>query len=216
MSSQPASTDTTEKLFATAASLRRLVNLFTDRELAEDLLDEIAAVADEISEKIEVAPRWDRRAALEAGLAGLNKDEGRRKGFPHRAISGPANPSATPMEIHFTDDMVTTEVIFEPMNGGAPGRGHGGVLAGFFDDFAGATPRLLGLMAATARLTVRYRSPIPIGEPLTLRAWVDSHQGRKINVRGDARRGDTVIADLEALYIAIDYDAIDTSGKARH
>ncbi len=208
--------DHTDKLFATAASVRRLVNLFTDREVDDPLLDEIAAAADQLSAKIETAPQWDRRAMLEASLAGLNMDDGRRKGFPFRAISGPANPSATPMHLHFTEDMVTTEITFEPMNGGAPGRGHGGVMAGFFDDFAGAVPRLLGLMAATARLTVRYRSPIPIGEPVELRAWVDSHSGRKINVKGDARRGDEVIAELEALYIAIDYTAIDTSGEARH
>lgn len=208
--------DVTEKLFETAASLRRLVNLFTDRELDPDLLDEITTIADEMADRIELLPQWDRQAMLEASLAGLNKDDGRRKGFPHRAISGPANPTATPMVLHFGDDIVTTEITFETMNGGAPGRGHGGMLAAFFDDFAGAAPRLLGLMAATARLTVRYRSPIPIGEPLELRAWVDSHQGRKINVRGDARRGDEVIADLEALYIAIDYNAIDTSGEARH
>lgn len=208
--------DATDALFATAASLRRLVNLFTDRELDNKLLDEITSVADDLSARIEEARQWDRKATLEAGLAGLNMDDGRRKGFPYRAISGPANPAGAPMVIYFSEDMVTTEVTFEPMHGGAPGRGHGGILAGFFDDFAGAAPRLLGMMAVTARLTVRYRSPIPMGKPLTLRAWVDSHQGRKLNVRGDARRGDEVIADLEALYIAIDYNAIDTSGEARH
>lgn len=208
--------DDREQLFEAAAALRRVVNLFTDRELDPGTIDEIIAGADRLAELMEPAPAWDRDAVLMAGLAGLNKDDGRRKGFPYRAVSGPANPAATPMVIRFSEDMVTTEVTFDPMTGGAPGRGHGGVLAAFFDDFAGAAPRLVDVMAVTARLTVRYRSPIPMGEPMMLRAWVDSVQGRKVNVKGDARRGDEVIADLEALYIAIDYTAIDTSGSARH
>lgn len=208
--------DSTEQLFSTAASLRHLVNLFTDREIDPDLLEEITAVANDLAARIDEAPPWDRQAVLATSLESLDDDDGRRKGFPYRAISGPANPSATPMTIHFGDNLVTTEVTFAPVNGGAPGRGHGGVLAGFFDDFAGAAPRLVGAMAATARITVNYRAPIPMGEPLTLRVWVHEQDGRKIYVRGDAKRGDDVIADVDALFIAIDYTAIDTSGAARH
>lgn len=77
-------------------------------------------------------------------------------------------------------------------------------------------PRTVGAMAATARLTIDYRSPIPLGEPMQLRAWVHEHAGRKIYVHGDARRGDDLIAEMQALYVAIDYTTIDTSGAARH
>lgn len=199
-----------DRLFAAASGLRELVNLFTDRELDDDLLDEIAEVARELSAQVQRAPRWDRRAVLEEGLRSSDSEEGRRTSFPYRAIAGPANPSATPMTLHFDEGVVSTEVTFQPMHGGAPGRGHGGVLAGILDEFAGAVPRLVGVMAATARLTVNYQAPIPIGEPLQLRGWVHEHDDRKIFVRGDARCGDDLIADLEALFIDIDYTAIDT------
>jgi acyl-CoA thioesterase FadM len=85
-----------------------------------------------------------------------------------------------------------------------------------FDEFAGTAPRLVGATAVTARLTIDYRAPIPIGEPLQLRAWVHEQEGRKIFVRGDARRGEDLIAEVEGLFIIIDYAAIDTSGAARH
>lgn len=205
-----------DRLFGAAAALRELINLFTDRELDDELLDEIASTAAELSTAAAKAPQWDRQAVLEASLRSPDTEEGRRMGFPYRAIAGAANPTAMPMTLNFGDDIVTTEVTLQPMNGGAPGRGHGGVLAGIFDEFAGVAPRLVGAMAATARLTVNYRAPIPIGEPLQLRVWVHEHQGRKIFVRGDARRGDDLIAEVEALFIDIDYTAIDTSGAARH
>ena len=204
------------RLFTAAAGLREVVNLFTDRDLDDELLEEITEVARTLSTKMEQAPRWDRQAVLETDLGRRDSEEGRRTGFPHRAVAGPANPSAIPLEVHFADGVAMTEITLQPMHGGAPGRGHGGVLAAIFDEFAGAAPRVVGVMAATARLTVNYRSPIPIGEPLQLRVWVHEHDGRKIFVHGDARRGDDLIADIEALYIAIDYTAIDTSGAARH
>jgi acyl-coenzyme A thioesterase PaaI-like protein len=213
--SQPASMPV-DRLFAAAAALRELVNLFTDRELDDDLLEEITEVAQELSEMVEQAPRWDRRAGLEAGLQTPDSAEGHGRGFPYRAIAGRANPAAIPMMPQFGEGVVTTEVTFGPMHGGAPGRGHGGVLAGVFDEFAGTAPRLVGATAVTARLTIDYRAPIPIGEPLQLRAWVHEQEGRKIFVRGDARRGEDLIAEVEGLFIIIDYAAIDTSGAARH
>lgn len=205
-----------ERLFTAADALRDLVDLFCDREPEGELLEKITEVARGLSAKLEAAPRWDRQAALEAGLTGLDSEDGRRHSFVHRAVAGPANPSAIPIEFHFDDGVASSEVTFGAMHGGAPGRGHGGVLAGILDEFAGVVPGHVGAMAATARLTVNYRAPIPIGEPLALRAWVHERDGRKIYVRGEARRGVDLIADMEALYIAIDYSAIDTSGAARH
>lgn len=203
-------------LFDAAAALRELVNVFTDRALDDELLDEVTRTARRLSAKLAGAPHWDRDAVLAAGLVAPDSAEGRRTGFPYRAIAGRANPSAIPLSLEFGEDVVTTEVILDPMHSGAPGRGHGGVLAGIFDEFTGAAPRLIGTMGATASLTVNFRAPIPLGEPLQLRAWVHEQQGRKVFVRGDARRGDVLIADAEALFITIDYGAIDTSGAARH
>lgn len=207
-----------DRLFATAATLRELVNLFCDRELDDDLLDEIAAAARQLSEQVAAAPQWDRQVALVEGLRAPDTGEGRRSGFPHRAVGGDANPGAHPMAMEFDFDagLLSTEVTFQPMHGGAPGRVHGGVLAGVFDEFAGATLRLAGTRGATARLCINYRAPIPMGVPLRFTGWVDHREDRKIVVRGDARRGEDLIADFEGLFVVIDYAAIDTSGDARH
>ncbi|KAA0235752.1 MAG: hypothetical protein JJLCMIEE_02081 [Acidimicrobiales bacterium] len=213
--SQPTS-EPADRLFTAAAELRHLVDLFTDRALDDELLEDVSEVARGLSARLARAPRWDRGALLAEGLKSVESEETRRKGFPYRAVAGPANPSGIPMALHFGEGMVTTEVTLQSMHSGAPGRGHGGVLAGILDEFAGAAPQLVGTMAATARLTVDYRAPIPLGEPLQLRVWVHEHEGEKIFVRGDARRDGDLIAEVEALFIEIDYGAIDTSGAARH
>lgn len=207
-----------ERLFAAAAALRGLVNLFCDREPDADVLDEITEVAGRLSAEIAKAPQWDRQAALEAGLRTTDTHESRRRGFPHRAVGGAANPSAHPMvlEYDFDEGLLSTEVTFQPMHSGAPGRVHGGVLAAVLDEFAGATLRLADTRGATARLCINYRAPIPMGVPLTLRGWIEGREDRKIVVGGEVRRGDDLIADIEVLFVVIDYAAIDTSDAARH
>lgn len=207
-----------DKLFTTAAALRELVNLFCDREPDDDVLDEIADAARRLSAKVEQAPQWDRQEALERGLTVAETHEGRSRGFPHRAVGGLANPAAQPMvmDFDFDEGVLRTEVTFHPMHSGAPGRVHGGVLAGVLDEFAGAILRLADTRGATGRLTINYRSPIPMGIPLAFRGWVDHREGRKVVVRGEVHRGDELIADMEGLMVVIDYAAIDTSGNARH
>lgn len=206
-----------DPLFDAAAALRHLVDLFCDREVAPELLARITTAAEDLSAAVAEEPRWDRQAMLEESIRDPYRRDGRRGGFYYRGVAGPANPAALPLELRVIDGVLLTEVTLGPMHSGAPGRGHGGVLAGIFDEFAGSAPRFLtDSMAATGRLTIHYRAPIPLGVPLQLRAWVHDHEGRKIHVRGDARRGDDVIAEVEGLFIQIDYAVIDTSGAARH
>jgi acyl-coenzyme A thioesterase PaaI-like protein len=206
-----------DPLFDAAAALRHLVDLFCDREISPELLGRITATAEELSAEVAEEPQWDRQALLEESIRDPYRRDGRRGGFYYRGVAGPANPAAMPLELRVVDGVLITEVTLGPMHSGAPGRGHGGVLAGIFDEFAGSAPRFLtDSMAATGRLTIHYRAPIPLGVPLQLRAWVNDHEGRKIHVRGDARRDDDVIAEVEWLFIQIDYAVIDTSGAARH
>lgn len=207
-----------EHLFAAASALRELVDLFCDRDLDVGLLDEITDSVTRLSARVGEAPQWDRGAALERGLSIPETHEGRRRGFPHRAVGGLANPSAQPMVLEFDFDrgLLSTEITFGPMHSGAPGRVHGGVLAAVFDEFGGAVLRLADTRGATARLCVNYRAPIPMGVPILLSGWIEHQEGRKITVGADARRGDDLIAEMDGLFVVIDYAAIDTSGAARH
>jgi acyl-coenzyme A thioesterase PaaI-like protein len=56
----------------------------------------------------------------------------------------------------------------------------------------------------TAELTIKYRRPVPTGEVLLVRAWIDKMEGRKIVVRAAVEDQDgQVLSEGLALFIAL-------------
>jgi hypothetical protein len=91
---------------------------------------------------------------------------------------------------------------------GPPHGVHGGVVAGLFDDMLGAAQRLSGSRGVTARLTVRYRALTPIDTDLVLRARADEPSGRRVTCTATCRAGDTLTAEAEGLFVAVDLDGL--------
>ena len=89
---------------------------------------------------------------------------------------------------------------------GPPHGVHGGVLAGLFDDMLGAAQRLSGTRGVTARLTVRYRALTPVESDLVLRAEAGEPHGRRVTCTASCHAGDTLTAEAEALFVAVDFD----------
>ncbi len=72
------------------------------------------------------------------------------------------------------------EVIIEDHHQGYPGVAHGGIVATMLDEALGRAP-MSGdphRFMYTARIEVRYRQPVPIGQKLILRARLDKDRGR--------------------------------------
>ncbi|HCB33635.1 MAG TPA: hypothetical protein DEP66_00290 [Acidimicrobiaceae bacterium] len=100
-----------------------------------------------------------------------------------------------------SDTAVTATCTLDPMFAGPPERAHGGMIAAVFDEVMGALIRMRGRQAFTAGLTVDYRAPTPLGEPLRFRAWVVATERRKVTLRGTADGPDGLCAEAESLYI---------------
>ena len=201
----------TESRLAAAVALRDLVNLFCGHDAGDELLDRVTAAAVALADEMRSKPRWDRQAILRAGLAAISDvAERRAETFAHRAVAGPANPTSLPFDFRREGDAVSTTVELGPMHEGAPGRAHGGVIAAIFDDLTGVVPVMIGAMAVTGRLTIHYRSPVPVETPVEFRAWLHDRDGRKLEVHAEARHGDAVLATAEALFVTIDFSRIDT------
>lgn len=101
-------------------------------------------------------------------------------------------------------DGVEAEVRFGDFHLGGNGVAHGGHVAVVFDDLGGMAAALkVGGVARTAYLTVNYRSLTPLNTPLTLKTWVEIHDGRKLFVKGTLHDGDRLCADLDALFIQL-------------
>ena len=77
------------------------------------------------------------------------------------------------------------QVTLGPAFEGAPGRAHGGVVAALFDETMGLVLSISSTPAFTGRLTVTYRAPTPLGEPLEVRARLAGRTGRKMTITAE-------------------------------
>jgi len=196
----------TEALRSAAASnLRDLNHSFSARDPEDDVLAQVAEVAAELTARIEAAPARDRLALMRRGIAeslmGL--------GFEDRAVGGGSNPTSVDLgNVRFegTDGAgdIVADVRLRRAFEGAPGRAHGGIVAAAFDDITGFVIAQIQEPAFTGELTVRYLAPVPVDEPLELRARLDGRERRKLFISGEARAEGEVIATCRAIYVTVD------------
>jgi uncharacterized protein (TIGR00369 family) len=98
------------------------------------------------------------------------------------------------------EELLGTMVVTESMVG-APGRLHGGVMMAFIDEALGLVCLHNGADTMTASLTVDLRAPAFVGARLSLRAWVDRHEGRKWFVRSEVHGNGRLLAEARGLWI---------------
>jgi acyl-coenzyme A thioesterase PaaI-like protein len=185
---------------AAAASLRRLIHSFSARDADDDVLTDITAAADALARRVDAAPARDRLKLMRRGvtesLMGL--------GFEDRAVGGGSNPTAVELTVRYDGDEIIADVVLRRAFEGAPGRAHGGIVAAAFDDVTGFVIAQLQEPAFTGELTVRYLAPVPVDQPLELRARLDGRERRKLFISGEVRADDVVIATCRAIYITVD------------
>lgn len=83
---------------------------------------------------------------------------------------------------------------------GLEGMAHGGIVSTLLDETAAwALIMHTGCLGLTTRMEVKFQSPVRIGQPLRLEAWVVSRSGRQAATRAEVRLGDgSVPASCEA------------------
>jgi acyl-coenzyme A thioesterase PaaI-like protein len=191
---------TEAKRTAAAKSLRDLIHSFAARDPDDDVLDDVGEAATGLARRIGQAPLRDRAALM-------RKSDGPRMdgaGFEDRAVGGSANPTGVDFDVRFEGEEVVADVVLRRAFEGAPGRAHGGIVAAAFDDITGFVIALIAEPAFTGELTVRYVAPVPVEQPLEIRARLDGRERRKLFITAEARTGDTVVATCRAIYITVD------------
>jgi len=104
---------------------------------------------------------------------------------------------------------VRTVCIIPERFQGFAGIAHGGILSTILDECMVNTLWLRGIMAVTARLEVRLRHPVRVGERVTFRAEVVRQSARGFEATSRAERADgTVVADGKALLIKVGDQAV--------
>jgi acyl-coenzyme A thioesterase PaaI-like protein len=79
---------------------------------------------------------------------------------------------------------------------------HGGIAATALDEilvWAGLLAE--HVMTVTGRMEIRYRKPVEVTEPLTVRARVDERNGRRLQVSGELLGNDEVRVEASGLYL---------------
>lgn len=190
------------ELHRTADALRRIIHrLHASPAPAEEL----AAAADELEElarRLDAFPGGSLYEGFsESPLAGPDP----HAFFDHSPMLGRANPLAPPIELWAEGDVMRGRVTFGAAYEGPPGCVHGGYVAAAFDEVLGSTQSLAGRPGMTARLTVNYRSPTPLHTELVFEGRVTEVSGRKTFTYGTVHAGDTLCAESEALFVAIDF-----------
>jgi uncharacterized protein (TIGR00369 family) len=100
------------------------------------------------------------------------------------------------------DGRVAAEPCIPDSYQGYPGIVHGGIVASMLDEIAGRAAMIgdHNHFRLTAKLSIRYRRPVPVGESVRLEGWVVEDRGRLATAHSEIRLIDgTVAAEAEAV-----------------
>ena len=193
---------------AAAAALRDLIHAFAAHDPDDAELGVIASVATSLTERLDGAAPRDRmalmRAAIGTGSSPSFPEMTAGSGFSDRAVGGGTNPTSVDVDVRFEGDEVIATIVLRRAFEGAPGRAHGGIVAAAFDDVTGFVIGVLREPAFTGELTVRYVKPVPVDQPLELRARLRGRERRKLFIEAEAHHGDELVATCKAIYITVD------------
>jgi uncharacterized protein (TIGR00369 family) len=141
----------------------------------------------------------------------------------HCFVCGVENPYGLHLNFQQTaSDEVTVEYTVPEHFQGYPGVVHGGIVAAMLDEVAGRAhmgddpqhPRFM----FTAKMELRYRKNVPIGQPLRMVGKALTSRGRTATASGKIFGPDgTLLAEAELLLVdvpgaALDPDILETLG----
>jgi acyl-coenzyme A thioesterase PaaI-like protein len=198
-----------------AAAMRRLGHAIVGHDVDDDDFHHLTTTVEGLLARVEATPRRERP------MLNMNRDlfvvpppQGGVRGshFTDCIVTGPANPMGVAAQIGRDGDDAVLRCTLGDAFEGAPGRTHGGMVAALFDEVMGFVLSIACTPGFTGRLSVTYRAPVPLGVPLEFRARLTGRDGRKLLMAGEGRHGETVLAESEALFIAVDPERFAAGG----
>jgi acyl-coenzyme A thioesterase PaaI-like protein len=117
---------------------------------------------------------------------------------------GSENPRGLGLRFRREDGRAVAEFTPPAHLQGYPGVVHGGGVVTMLDEAMGWAAYWQGLWAMTARLTTRFRRPVPLEEPLTVSGWVVRDRGRILTLRAELRsRAGRLLAEAEGTFVRV-------------
>lgn len=179
-------------------ALRDVTSRAIGSEVGIDALRRVAKGARELAATL--AER-QRRPDEPSGV-----DDLRRGQRPFNPVVGPGNPVAPPMRVEIVDGAAIGTCTLDWRYEGPFTFAHGGVSALLLDQIMGYAAAAAGHPGVTGRLEVRYRSTVPLGEPLRLEAKLIDVLGVRAAVRGTislAAAPESTLVEAEGRFLAL-------------
>ncbi|HIC94775.1 MAG TPA: PaaI family thioesterase [Anaerolineae bacterium] len=93
---------------------------------------------------------------------------------------------------------------------GYPGFVHGGIIAALMDETIGRVVTSYDIWAVTAKLELKFRRPVPLGEQLTVIGELVRLRSRAFEARGELRLADGALAvEGYGLYVRLPDEEIE-------
>jgi len=122
-------------------------------------------------------------------------------------VCGRENPIGLHAEFCIKDDKVLVEFVPQENHQGYPGIMHGGLVMALLDETIGRSAFLYNMWVVTARIELRFRKPVPIGQKITVVGWVTRVRGHLLEAQGEIRLEDgSVAVEANGLYMELPQD----------
>jgi uncharacterized protein (TIGR00369 family) len=133
----------------------------------------------------------------ETGTLGEVRIAGRRVMLePHNCFAcGTLNTHGLHLALHAGDDRCWTDVTLDPRFEGWEGMAHGGIICTILDEVMAWALVDHDLWGVTARMTVEFKKPVPIGRPI-------HGEGRVVEVRRRIVQAEGVLTDEDGQLLA--------------
>jgi uncharacterized protein (TIGR00369 family) len=117
---------------------------------------------------------------------------------------GPNNPIGLKLKFRQEHGKAKAEFVPGEHHQGWPGLIHGGVICALLDEAMGYVTFNMGLKTLTAKMELRFRQPVRIGQKLILTAKILDHRRNLIRTTGKIELEDgTTIAESTAIMFEI-------------
>ncbi len=183
-------------------AMRQLGHDVVGHEAADSVLDDLTDALRRSSQALSAgAPRSRNNAGFHDRWTADLAEGDQVPNWDDRPFSGPCSPWSVEPDIRRHREGVIARVTFRAAHEGAPGRCHGGIVAGFFDDILGSVLGVIGEGAFTGELTIRYELPVPLHRELVCICRYEGREGRKLFLTGELCDGDVVLCRTKSIFI---------------
>ncbi len=179
-------------------ALRDLTSRAIGSEVPVDVLRSVAANARRLTAMLgEKQRRPDEPSSVD--------DLGRGQ-RPFNPVVGSGNPIAPPMFVEIVDGAAIGRCTLDWRYEGPFTYAHGGVIAMLLDQIMGYATAAAGHPGVTGRLHVRYRTAVPLGEPLRIEGQLIDVLGVRAAVKGSIRLAaepEVALVEAEGRFLAL-------------